>query len=261
MSKKSTKTKQPNNLPIILGIGFLCVLVVSSLFQAKKNAKTEFMEPANSQAINPEEFSTEITNKYLSLPVGTTFVYESQTDEGLERVEIEITGETKNVMGVETLVYRDKVWVDNVIHEDTRDYMAQHRNGDVWYFGEDVDNYSKGKLIHHGGSWHAGENGALPGIVVKANPKVGDSYQQEYYPGEAEDMVDVLSLDETVTVPYGTFTNCLKTFDWSPLDPSSLENKYYCPEARTVVLEVDTTNGEKKELIDVITTSGTSETQ
>jgi hypothetical protein len=60
------------------------------------------------------------------------------------------------------------------------------------------------------GSWEAGIDGAKPGIIMEANPKVGDSYRQEYYQGEAKDMADVIALGETVTIPYGTFENCIK---------------------------------------------------
>lgn len=69
--------------------------------------------------------------------------------------------------------------------------------------------------------------GAKPGIVMEANPKIGDSYRQEYYRGEAEDMAEILSLDEFVTVTYGSFNNCLKTKEYTLLEPGVVENKYY----------------------------------
>jgi hypothetical protein len=100
--------------------------------------------------INPSEFTTEITNKYFSLPVGKKMVYEAKTEDGLERIEILIPGWTKNIMGVKTLVFWDRVYLDGELIEDTRDYLAQHKEtGDVWYFGEHVDNYEGGKLIDH----------------------------------------------------------------------------------------------------------------
>ena len=65
------------------------------------------------------------------------------------------------------------------------------------------------------------------GIVMEAHPKVGDTYSQEDAPGVAEDMATVLSLDASRTVPYGTFDNLLKTRDFSPLEPSVVERKFY----------------------------------
>jgi len=84
---------------------------------------------------------------------------------------------------------------------------------------------------------------------METHPKVVDSYRQEYYKGEAEDMADVVALGEKVTVPYGTFENCLKTRDWSQIDPDLNEYKYYSPEIG-VVLEIVVDSGERVELID-----------
>jgi len=50
-----------------------------------------------------------------------------------------------------------------------------------------------------------------------------------HLPGEAEDQAEVASLSETVTVPYGTFTNCIMTKEHTALAPGDIENKYYCP--------------------------------
>jgi hypothetical protein len=78
------------------------------------------------------------------------------------------------------------------------------------------------------GSWLGGVNCAQPGIVMNANPQVGDKYRQEYLPGEAEDEAEVVSLTETITAPYGTFNNCVKTKEYTALSPGDVENKYYC---------------------------------
>lgn len=197
--------------------------------------------------INPGEFSTEITkNPYFAVPVGSKFVYQAKTDEGLERTEILVPGWTKMVMGVETLVYWDRVYLDGELVEDTRDYLAQHENGDVWYFGEDVDNYEDGILVDHAGSWIGGVDGALPGIWIKAAAKIGDRYRQEFYSGKAEDFAEVVAVSETVETPLGKFDNCMKTFDWSALAPDT-ENKYYCRSTGITTLEVELVGREASE--------------
>ncbi len=179
-------------------------------------------------------------------------VYEAQTEDGFERIEIMVPGWTREVMGVEALVFWDRVYLDGELIEDTRDYLAQHKKtGDVWYFGEHVDNYEDGKLKDHAGAWIAGIDGAKPGIWIKGNHKVGDSYRQEYYKGEAEDMRDIVAVGETVTTKLGTYTDCIKMYDWTPLDPESKEHKYYCPEVGGMVLEEHLVHGERLELIDV----------
>lgn len=199
--------------------------------------------------ITPQEFSTDITkNPYFSLPVGRKFVLEARTEDGLERVEIMVPGWTKTVMGVETLVYWDRVYLDGELIEDTRDYLAQHENGDVWYFGEDVDNYEDGKLADHEGAWIAGVDGALPGVWLKADARVGDKYRQEHYAGKAEDAAEVVGVGEKVETPLGKFSDCIKTFEWSPLFPSTA-HKFYCRETGTVTLEVDLVGPETEEEI------------
>ena len=114
--------------------------------------------------INPAEFSSTITNPLFNWPVGKRIVLEAKTAEGDERIEITISGETKQIMGVEALVYRDRAFVNGELVEDTRDYLAQDKDGNVWYFGENVDNFENGKLVDHDGTWIAGVDGAKPGI-------------------------------------------------------------------------------------------------
>jgi len=87
---------------------------------------------------------------------------------------------------------------------------------------------------------------------MQADPQLDDSYRQEYYKGEAEDMADVLSLDESVTVPYGSYDGCLQTKEWTPLEPDILEYKYYAPGIGTV-LEVEAETGDRVELVDITT--------
>lgn len=188
--------------------------------------------------INPADFTTVIDNPYFSIPVGKKMVYEKHTNEGIERIEILVPGWTKTVMGVETLVFWDRVYLNDVLVEDTRDYLAQHKNGDVWYFGEHVDNYENGRLKDHHGAWVAGVNGAKPGIWMLANPQTGDEFRNEYYKGEAEDIAKIVAVNETVTTSMGAYTGCVKTLDWSPLfKPTG--NKYYCPSVGGTALEVD----------------------
>jgi len=88
---------------------------------------------------------------------------------------------------------------------------------------------------------------------MKADPQVGESYREEYYKGEAEDMAEVISLDESVTVPYGGFSDCLKTKNWTPLEPDVVEYNYYCRQVGNMVSEENPTDGETVELISLKT--------
>lgn len=201
--------------------------------------------------INPTDFSAQVNNKYFTLTPGTKYIFEGETEDGKERNEVYVTNETKEILGVKTIIVWDRVWLNDELTEETYDWYAQDKEGNVWYFGEDSKEMLDGKVVSTGGSWQAGINEAKPGIIMKGNPIVGDSYRQEYYRGEAEDMAGVISLNEKVTVPYGNFSNCLKTRDWTPLEPGADEYKYYCPEVGGVALEMTIDDGEKSELINI----------
>ena len=201
--------------------------------------------------IIPADFSTIINNPLFKMPEGRTTYFRSQTADGLEKGEILVTGATRTLMGVKTLIVRDRVYLDGVILEDTMDYFAQHKNGAVWYFGEDVDNYEDGVLVDHDGTWHAGVDGARPGRLMLAHPKVGQVYREEYYAGQAEDMAKVLSITATIRTPLGTFNNCLKTENWSPLEPGVKEHKFYCRQVGGLVLEKDLQSGECNVLVKI----------
>lgn len=202
--------------------------------------------------IDPDNFVSQVDNPYFTLKLGTKFIYENKTAESLERIEVVITHETKKVLSVITTVVWDRVWLDNQLVEDTKDWYAQDKEGNVWYFGEEVANFEDGKLKDHKGAWEAGVDGALPGIIMPADPQVGHSYRQEYYIGVAEDMGEIAALSKKVTVPYGTFANCLQTRDWSAIDKSANEYKYYCPDVGFVVLEEQVAdNKDRVELVRV----------
>ena len=224
------------------------IIILAVVFLAKEKKPAE---EAYNPVINPLDFSNNITNPYFTLTPGAKFVYSAVKSEGTERIEVTILSETKMVMGVEARVVKDQVFLDGELIEDTLDWYAQDKEGNVWYFGEETAEYEDGKVTTTTGSWEGGVDGAQPGVAMKANPKVGDSYWQEFYKGEAEDRADVLALGESVTVPYGTFSDCLKTYDYTPLDPNAKEHKYYCKGVGFVTLETSLEGDERTELVSV----------
>jgi len=116
---------------------------------------------------------------------GTTFVYEGQTENGLDHDEVHVTNQTRMIDGVTCVAVQDTDTVAGMLSEDTTDWFAQDTDGNVWYFGEQAKQYSDGVLVGIEGSWMAGVNDAKPGIVMEANPKVGDLYRQEFAIGVA----------------------------------------------------------------------------
>lgn len=217
-----------------------------------EDAMEEEMDEISDSVVNPADFTDPVDNPYFPLEAGTTFILEGESDGEDIRIEMYVTDQIKEIMGVTTMVIREREWEDGELVEDTFDWYANDNDGNVWYFGEDSKEYDDGKLESTAGSWEAGVDGAEPGILMKADPEIGDIYQQEYYEGEAEDMAEVLSLDASVTVEYGSFENCLQTKEWTPLEPDVEEHKYYASGVG-LLLEEDVTEGDDRvELVEII---------
>src|SRR5215813_3690631 len=161
-------------------------------------------------AIDPANFVDKIDNPYFPLVPGTVFIYEGQTAAGLEHDEFFVTDKTKKILGVTTVEVHDTVTTNGKLTEDTLDWFAQDKEGNVWYFGENTMELINGRPSTLEGTFVAGVNRAKPGIIMEAHSVVHDFYRQEFDLGNAEDFADVKSLSDTVTVPYGTFTHCLR---------------------------------------------------
>lgn len=199
--------------------------------------------------LDEDEFVDGVWHPFLPLAVGNTWVYEIDTDEGFEQITVTVTDETKCIDDIECIAVRDTVTLDGVFLEDTIDWYAQHQDGTVWYMGEISENFDEeGTLEDIDGSWRAGKDGGLPGIVMLADPRVGVTYRQELLLTEAEDAGTVLATDATITIGLGTFSGCLLTADFTPIEPDALEHKYYAP-GIGLVAEVDPKTGETLELV------------
>ena len=193
-----------------------------------------------------------VDNPLFPLRPGTVFVFEVKDDGRILTDTIRVLRETKRVAGVTATIVHDRVSRAGAVVEDTFDWYAQDTSGTVWYLGEDTREYRDGKVVSTGGSWQAGIGGARAGIVMRAKPKVGDSYRQEYRKGVAEDMGRVVSVDDTLTVRAGRFAQCVSTDDWSPLEPKVKERKTYCPGVGLVREFLLSGGSERSELVTVI---------
>jgi hypothetical protein len=203
-------------------------------------------------AITPAQLSRTVNNPLFPLPVGARWVYRATTEDGVERTVVEVLPETHRVWDVDATVVRDRVFLDGELIEDTFDWFAQDTEGNVWYLGEDTRELEDGKVVSTEGSWAAGVDGALPGVVMWADPAahLGQEYPQERAEGVAEDRGKVVAVNESVSVPAGSFTGCVRTEDWNALEPDVLENKTYCPQVG-LVLEVMVRGGtERTELVE-----------
>lgn len=196
--------------------------------------------------LTPADFVDVVDNPYFPLPAAAKWEFEIRVGGTAKQTDtLEVLREKRNVNGVQATVVRDTVSQGSQIVEDTFDWFVQDKFGNVWYVGEEVDNYVAGILVNHSGSWEWGVDGALPGIIMWADPSahIGEKYRQEYYPGKAEDMGQVLSVDESLTVPFGSFDHVVKTLDFSNIEAGQ-EQKFYAPD--TGLLKEQDVNGNEE---------------
>jgi major membrane immunogen (membrane-anchored lipoprotein) len=195
------------------------------------NGRSSFPQGSEPVELDPADFTTRIDNPYWPMAPdgkpGKKWVYRTTGGESKERVEVTVTDRKKTVEGVAALVLRDVVSEDGKLVEVTDDWYAQDKEGNIWYLGEDTKEYENGKVVTTSGSWESGVDGAEAGIIMPADPKPGLAYRQEYFEGEAEDNAKVISIDESVKVPAGSFDGCLETEDTTPLEPDVVEHKFY----------------------------------
>jgi hypothetical protein len=217
---------------------FLVALFCTAALSFGATVPTPTLDPAN--------FTNPVANPFFPLVPGTTWFYESETEEGLERTETTVTSDTKLIQSVTATVVHDVAFLDTngmtLLIEDTLDWFAADNFGNVWYLGESTVAYSydeNGNLIGSSteGSWEAGVDGAQAGLIMLADPRKGRAYQQELAEGVAEDMAKVSGVNARVSVPYGDFSNVLVTKEWSTLSPGDVEVKYYAAGVGLVLVE------------------------
>jgi hypothetical protein len=199
---------------------------------------------------DPAGFVPAVDHPFLPLVPGTVSSFADESPGG-EAITVEVLPAKKRILGVDCTVVRDRVYVDGSLVEDTFDWYAQDRAGNVWYMGEDSKEYENGVVVSTEGSWEAGVAGAEAGIIMPAEPRIGMKYAQEFAPGVAEDMASVVSLKQSVSVPYGDFTDCVQTMEFSKLAPGARGYKFYARDVGLVLEESPRGGHERTELLSV----------
>jgi hypothetical protein len=198
--------------------------------------------------LDPSEFTAGSDNPYFPLEPRRQWTYRETDESGsAATVVVTVTTETKQVAnGVEARIVRDTVSEDGEVVEDTFDWYAQDADGNVWYLGEDTAEFEDGNLDTREGSFEAGVNGGLPGVIMPADPAAGMTYRQEYYQGKAEDNGEVLATGEQAEVAAGHYDDALLTADTSAIEPDVNEYKLSAPGVG-VVLTLDVSGGAGRE--------------
>jgi hypothetical protein len=168
-------------------------------------------------------------NTYFILEPGFQLILQGMDEQDTASLVITVLNETKMVGNIETRVVEEHESVNGKVIEISRNYFAFcSQTGNIFYLGEDVDIYKKGKIVSHSGAWLAGGNNK-PGLIMPGDPVPGDKYYQEIAPDIAMDRAEVMSLEETLNTPAGKFSGVLKTKETTPLEPNDKSFKYYAP--------------------------------
>jgi hypothetical protein len=155
-------------------------------------------------------------------------VYVGRKDGKPSRDIFEVSYDTKVIQGVICRVVSDRLFLNGILRERTTDWYAQSLAGAVWYFGEATAELDRhGNVVSREGSWQAGRHGARAGVYITAHPKVGQTREQEHFPGHAEDHFAVLDIAAPVSVPLLASNDAVLTKEWTPLEPKVLDHKYY----------------------------------
>lgn len=193
-------------------------------------------------------FSARVDNRFFPLVPGATNIYEGHKDGKRARDVFHVTSRTATVDGAQCRVVDDRLYLNGTLVERTTDWYAQDVHGTVWYFGE-----STREVTGHGvtteGSWRAGANGARPGIFMPANPRVGQTFEQEHAKGIAEDHFRIVAVSRG-----GKAT--VETREWTPLEPGVVDHKLYVKGIGTVLEQAVKGDDERDSLVAVTRRSG-----
>jgi hypothetical protein len=200
---------------------------------------------------DPDDFVSVVDNPYFPLPVGRTLTYTGIKDGQTQRDVVTVTDQEKVILGVTATVVSDVADHNGTILERTSDWYAQDKQGNVWYLGEDTVAFLAHGKTDTSGSWEAGVDGAVPGIIMLADPQIPDAYRQELLAGEAEDTAWIVDRGGTVTVPYGKVKNVLTTLEATRLDPGAYDQKVYGPGIGIVLEQALTGDVETAKLVSV----------
>lgn len=167
-------------------------------------------------------------NPFFILKPGFQLVFKGRENQHVIELIITVLNETKMVDGVETRIVEERESKDGHLIEISRNYFAMHpQTGNVYYFGEAVDMYKNGEIISHDGAWESGKNFAHFGLMMAGTPSLNQRHYQEIAPSIAMDRVEVISLCDSLETPAGSFQNCLKVEESTPLELGMKEIKIY----------------------------------
>jgi hypothetical protein len=186
-------------------------------------------------------FSARVDNAWFPLRPGSRYVYRGVKDGKPARDVVLITHRTRRINGVPCVAVSDRLYLRGRLEERTTDWYSQDAKGNVWYFGENTAELdARGRVTSTEGTWRAGVDGARPGVYITAHPRVGQSWEQEYYKGHAQDQFEVIGV-------FGR--NAVLTKETTPLEPGTVDHKLYVRGVGTVLEQTEKGPNERNELV------------
>jgi len=178
--------------------------------------------------IVPANFAADVTNPWFPLKPGSRWLYTGTKDNKKAKDVVTVPNATTTIAGVPCRLVKDALYLNGKLEERTTDYYSQDLQGNVWDFGEDTASLdASGKVVDTEGSWKTGAGGAEPGVFMQADPQLNVLFRQEWYAGHAEDQFSAIDLSATITVPFGSYSDALRTKETNKLEPTVVDNKVY----------------------------------
>jgi len=225
-------------------LGGVALLVGSLAWSASAGGARVAAAATPCSVLDPAGFVATIDNPYYPLPVGRILVYRGVRDGQTQVDRVTVTNQTKVIGGVTATVIKDVATHGSTLLEKTTDWYAQDAAGNVCYLGEDTKAYLPNGQVDTSGSWEAGVNGAVSGIIMEADPQIPDAYRQEYLKGQAEDTAWITGRGGSLNVPYGTVHDVLTSLEHTALEPAVVDEKVYAP-GLGIVLEQALAGGQE----------------
>jgi hypothetical protein len=224
--------------PLLLACLMLAACGGENRAQADKAKVDTKASTATEKDFDPKgNFSapTRVDNTWHPLVPGTQYVYEGRANRGHgvlpHRVIFTVTGLTKKIDGVDTMLLFDRDLDGAKLAEAEITFFAQDDDGNVWNFGEYPEEYAEdGSFDGAPSSWLSGALDAHAGILMRGDPRPGTS---SYMQGTAPkigfgDTAKVLGYRKRQCVPVGCYNHVLVVDETNPLSPGDGHQlKYY----------------------------------
>jgi hypothetical protein len=183
----------------------------------------------------PANFAAPATaaNRWLPLKPGTQWVRVGTTLVGHRpvphRVVSTVTDIVKRIDGVNAIAVLDQDVDAGQIVQESLDWLAQDKRGNVWNVGGYTEEYESGRFVTLRDAWLAGIKGAKAGILMPANPTTQTPpWTIAQPPGADPDAAQPVQTGLTQCVPFHCFKDVLVVREGKA---TALDNelKYYAP--------------------------------